>query len=757
MNLSKRSLTQHQIRLLTRGPKFCPVKSGTKSDMYGGIKTFSKKLALQETYFDSTYVDNSLIRLPSKKHATTKNKDLADIISTVNKITPVTKRTSDNLSKEEREALTELQQLSETTIEIKKADKSNTLVVMDKDDYKRKLVLEDHLHTPTYEKAADDAKKKVFLNLKKLCNEFQHCITSNERKMILKDDWSESQFYVLPKIHKSKAIIDHISTHSSDYVEIPFPNDLKGRPINGDVNSVTQGLSKLMDKVLNPLVSQLKTYIKDEYDFLRTFPRKIPKNARILCCDVISLYTSIPTDLGLTALDYWVTKLSSSVPERFTKKFILTSVQFILENNNFQFDAVMWHQRSGTAMGKSFAPPYACLTMGYLEETILFPKLLPRYFSTDIVILIIEFFLRFIDDGIMVLPVEVQAEYFLKILNMMHPAIQYTGSNLQYYTMDGITYIITNFLSIKVLVDSDGVVKFDVYYKETNAHDYLAYDSHHPEHTRNNIPYVLAKRILVITSEDSWVERNLRDLKEFLLSRQYPIGIIDKGFYNAKLQGPAGESSTNKVVPMITPFLGNFDSSNIVNTTRDLISSSSNARVRDAFMNTKFVQCYNQTPNLLQSLSSSQFKSPSSIQQERGTFRCGSKRCEICQFSYLQECKSFVTSNGTDWKIKRHITCNSLNVIYFLKCSFCMHETKLGKAESLRIRHNNHRVGCRGGKGTDVFDNHVFNCAKSKGLATITEPNFLLYVMMECSDYNKLLSIERKLHLDGHDTTFKLL
>ena len=96
-----------------------------------------------------------------------------------------------------------------------------------------------------------------------------------------------------------------------------------------------------------------------------------------------------------------------------------------MENNNFQLDAVMWHQRSGTAMGKSFAPPYACLTMGYLEETILFPKLLPRYVSTDIVVLIIEFFLRFIDDGIMVLPVEVQAEYFLKILNMMHPAIKY--------------------------------------------------------------------------------------------------------------------------------------------------------------------------------------------------------------------------------------------------------------------------------------------------------------------------------------------
>ena len=180
-------------------------------------------------------------------------------------------------------------------------------------------------------------------------------------------------------------------------------------------------------------------------------------------------------------------------------------------------------------------------------------------------------------------------------------------------------------------------MKLNVYYKETNVHDYLAYYSHHPQHTRNNIPYVLTKRILGITSEDSWVERNLRDLKEFLLSRQYPLDIIDKGFYNAKLRRPAGKSSTNKAVPMITPFLGNLDSSNIVHTTRDLISSSSNARVRDAFMNIKFVQCYSQTPNLLQSLSSSQFISPSSTQQERGTFRCGNKRCEICKFSYLQE------------------------------------------------------------------------------------------------------------------------
>ncbi len=84
-----------------------------------------------------------------------------------------------------------------------------------------------------------------------------------------------------------------------------------------------------------------------------------------------------------------------------------------------------------------------------------------------------------------------------------------------------------------------------------------------------------------------------------------------------------------------------------------------------------------------------------------------------------------------------------------------MRETKLGKTDVLRSRTNNHRSGCREGKTSDIFDNHVYSCSRSSGLP-ITEPHFLLYVMMACNDYNKLLTIERRLHLAGHDTTFKL-
>ena len=178
-----------------------------------------------------------------------------------------------------------------------------------------------------------------------------------------------------------------------------FPSTLKGRPINGGPKAVTQGASHLIEKLLNPLVSNMKSYIKDEWDFLRKIPRKVSYPATLLTCDIVSLYTSIPTDLGLKALDYWLTRLSHMIPSRFTKACILELVEFILTRNFTSFENELWQQITGTSMGTKMAPPYACLTIGFLEETVLFPTLLPSKFSKEECERIIELFFRFMDDG----------------------------------------------------------------------------------------------------------------------------------------------------------------------------------------------------------------------------------------------------------------------------------------------------------------------------------------------------------------------
>ena len=450
-------------------------------------------------------------------------------------------------------------------------------------------------------------------------------------------------------------------------------------------------------------------------------------------------------------MEYWIEKKSQFIPSRFSESFILEACKFVLENNCFLFGERMWRQVIGTAMGKEMASPYACLTIGFLEETILFPKLLPKYFSTSIVEKIIEWYYRYVDDGISAVPDEVPPEPFLSILNSMDSSIQFTISMLTPTTVKGKNYKTTNFLSLKLLKSNNGEIQTDVHYKDTNSHDYLSYDSHHPAHVKNNIAFCLAKTIIIFTSDKVTMEENLEDLKSWLLACGHPQHIIEKGIHNARLQGPANAPCNKTIVPLVSTYYSNYDQRNILSTTKSLIENSKNQRLQKAFKDVQFINAYRQPPNLLRQITSAEFITSSNTKEvKRGITLCNRDFCKICKL-YLQECNSFETANGTIWQIKCHIHCNSKNVLYYQICNFCFKVSSVGKTDNLRDRTNNHISCCRHGTGSDLFDLHVHACA-DKVKKELTEPYFKLFAFMEVRDYSMLRNHERRLHLQGHDT-----
>ena len=97
--------------------------------------------------------------------------------------------------------------------------------------------------------------------------------------------------------------------------------------------------------------------------FKNKCPRDVDEDTEIVTFDVISLYTSIPHEFGLEAIDYFLEDLHP----RFRKKFVLESANFILKNITLTFDSEFYLQIKGKAMGTIFAPTYANLTMGYHE------------------------------------------------------------------------------------------------------------------------------------------------------------------------------------------------------------------------------------------------------------------------------------------------------------------------------------------------------------------------------------------------------
>ena len=289
----------------------------------------------------------------------------------------------------------------------------------------------------------------------------------------------------------------------------------------------------------------------------------------------------------------------------------------------------------------------------------------------------------------------------------------------------------------------------DIYYKDTNSHDYLDYQSHHPNHTKNNIVFGLAKKIVEFVSNYETEETRLAELYEYLIDCNYPPSIVRKGIHDARLQGPGpNPDKKRKTIPFVSTHSSNLKSDRTVKLSNQLLENVNDERLKSAFQNSKIVLSLKQPPNLLRLLSRATFTTTNNQPRDNGIFTCTRQNCEICK-SYLQPCTSFMTSCNYEWFVRSRITCRSKNTIYFLKCSSCKETTTYsGKTNNLRLRTNNHISGCRTGRSTDIFDLHVLNYKKSH-----KDPFFKLYVFMELMDEKLLDSYERYVHENLHDTT----
>ena len=748
---------------MLKGSSFCPSTKGTYLDAKAELAVFTRKLKIREKYFNSNFTNDALVKDKNTNPVICKNNELNRICRQIEDIAPTKIDSEPNLSPEESQALKTLRSYDD--IVIKKADKGGMFVILDTDFYRDKMVLQDHLDTDTYEIVNENADMKVVKALKELTTKYSKCLRESERKYINNKDWKSSNIYISPKVHKCKEIIKQTKTCNSEYIHMPCPPDLKGRPIIAGPAAPTQRLSELIEKILSPLVPLLKSYVKDDWNFVNKLPRTTDFDCEIYSIDIVSLYTNIPHSLGLEAVSYYVDKFRSHIPQRFSKEFIMDSVKFVLSNNNFFFDGICRHQKEGTAMGSKMAVPYACLSIGYLEETKLHP-LLHRHFPLYVAELIIRWFLRYIDDGYILWPRGWPIDRFLEIINSLDPHIQFTLEASKKYIKNNQHFQELSFLDVLTILINYRVFTTDIFYKETNSHFYLDYHSHHPSHMKDNIPYSLAKKLICFVPDYNRLEFRLAQLKTWLIKRNYPPHLIDKKFHNAKLEGPAPPpiEDTKDTLIFSSTYTNNYSHKNTVNQINSLFHLPRTIRIQEVFGNCKLMQAYRQPKNLLRHLTKASFTSTTALTNaaslqasnitEPGLFKCKHKGCKLCKL-YIQECKRFTTHNGFEWEIRSHITCNSKNVLYYLKCMKCKiwikQEKYTGKTKVLRDRMNNHISDCRLGGSSDLFDQHVFECKKQHPEPE-KEPYFHIYAFMTVKKEESLLTYEKHLHRQGYDS-----
>ena len=157
-------------------------------------------------------------------------------------------------------------------------------------------------------------------------------LTKKEVDYLTNFKWQSSNIYCTPKVNKCKTIQEAIALSTDDYIE---PEDLKTRPIISAPESPIERLRCLIENLLKPIVPCLTTYMKDDWDFLPFLPSSLNFDSIFYSCGIESLHTSILIDLGIEAINYWITRKRNLIPKHFMKEFIIDSIKFILRNNNF--------------------------------------------------------------------------------------------------------------------------------------------------------------------------------------------------------------------------------------------------------------------------------------------------------------------------------------------------------------------------------------------------------------------------------------
>ena len=166
---------------------------------------------------------------------------------------------------------------------------------------------------------------------------------------------------------------------------------------------------------------------------------------------------------------------------------------------------------------------------------------------------------------------------FMVYLKNLNSWINYTYKKAKVTRYDkGNLVQILIFVDANVVLNSKNEISPDVYYTDTNTHDYIPYDSVHPESCKKNLPYNLPKRIIVVVTDPEKVELRLNELRSWLKNNKYPDHIISNAFYNAKLQGPALKPKNNfNNIPFVTSFHEDADNKIIVkNITRKIGNTS---------------------------------------------------------------------------------------------------------------------------------------------------------------------------------------
>lgn len=418
--------------------------------------------------------------------------DNPNVIETFNRILNqekkrVVKRHLKSRPKEFYRVQAALNYIKDNSLILKAADKNLGLTAMTKQWYEEQVYT--HLSdNTTYTKVNEP-------NWDNLNKDLKHILAKHGKHRLydelVKLDHKPAQFHIIPKIHK---------------------HPVKSRCIIPGHSHVTSMVSKFLAKKLQPIVDKYPWVINKQIDFVKEMEntRVIHEGLILGSLDVESMYTSIDLDNAVKRIKNLLAKYMH-VTET---EFVMDLINWVLNNNFFQYGSQWFLQTKGVAMGTSFAPQFANLYL-LTYETEVFSN--PNNEWKE------SFYRRYLDD--------------IFVMTKNASTLFSHFNNINTWTADlrftlEIGYIEVNFLDLTVFkgqrYSNSRILDLKLYTKPTNL--YLFTDP------QSNIPktykfgWITGEQIRYIRNNSSYGDYldSLNNLKLHLSNRNYKENVQNK-------------------------------------------------------------------------------------------------------------------------------------------------------------------------------------------------------------------------------------
>jgi hypothetical protein len=379
------------------------------------------------------------------------------------------------------------QKLSDKEAIITKADKSNTVVIIEKHDYETKVnkFINDNSFMMLNKDPTQEYNKNANTSISK-------CKTlSNTEKIKLKNiNPKAPNLRGQPKLHKEG---------------IPI------RPVVNFMNAPTYKLCKFLNTKLNNKLNYTQDYsVKNSLDLISKIKDvNIPTNTMFISFDVSNMYTNIPTKETMEILKENLRK--NNVPKNELDD-ISKLLKTTLNQNYFEFNSKYYKQNDGLAMGSPISGTLANLYMNHLETTKIMNAENPFFDK-------IIYWHRYVDDIICLFEGEEnQCNELLQYLNSISQKIKFT-IEIQKQEI--------NFMDLTIYKNINKH-EFKIFRKPSQTDLIINKNSNHPWQQKMSSFYSMVHRLINVPMSEKYYEEEKRTIKSLAIRNGYASNIVDK-------------------------------------------------------------------------------------------------------------------------------------------------------------------------------------------------------------------------------------